>query len=150
MDIELRSEAQTLAVVCPHCHHANRLADDALAGGRCGTCSQALFDGHPAALSAAVFEQHLSASDLPLVVDFWAPWCGPCRVMAPAFERAAAELEPGFRLAKVNTDDEPALAMRHRIRSIPTLVIFKQGAEVARMSGVMDAGRLAAWVRTNA
>jgi thioredoxin 2 len=150
MEMELGSGVKAANVVCPHCHQPNRLADEAIEGARCSACDQPLFDGHPAALSAASFEAHLTKSDLPLVVDFWAPWCGPCRVMAPAFERAAAELEPEFRLAKVNTDEEPALAMRHHIRSIPTLVIFNQGAEVARVSGVMDAGRLAAWVRANA
>lgn len=104
----------------------------------------------PVALSGAQFEQHVANSELPVVVDFWAPWCGPCRAMAPVFERAAAELEREARFVKVNTDEEQALAMRHGIRGIPTLAIFKQGVEVARISGVVDGARFMAWVRAHA
>jgi thioredoxin 2 len=137
-------------VVCPHCHTTNRVPDDRLSEGLCGQCGQALFDAHPVALTGADFDRHIAKSELPVVVDFWAPWCGPCRTMAPVFERAAKELEPQFRFVKVNTDDEQALAARHGIRGIPTLAIFKGGAEVARVSGVMDAARFTAWVRAHA
>ncbi len=138
-------------VVCPHCHAANRVAaDDLSSQRRCEQCGEALFDGHPVALSGAQFERHIAGSDLPVVVDFWAPWCGPCRAMAPVFERAAKEIEPRARFVKLNTDEEQALAMRHGIRGIPTLAIFKKGAEVARVSGVIDAARFTAWVRAHA
>lgn len=137
-------------VVCPHCNTTTAVAADEPSGGHCEQCRKALFDGHPVALSGAQFDRHVANSDLPVVVDFWAPWCGPCRAMAPVFERAAAELEPQVRFAKVNTDEEQALAMRHGIRGIPTLAIFKKGVEVARISGAMDAARFTAWVRANA
>ncbi len=140
-----------LIVVCPACQAANRVPaarlDD---GGKCGKCGQALFTGAPLELDQAGFERHLGHSDLPLVVDFWAPWCGPCRSMTPAYAQAAARLEPHYRLAKVNTEDQPALAGRFAIRSIPTLAIFKRGREVARSSGAMDAGSLIRWIRDKA
>ena len=141
--------ADPATVACPHCHTRNRVAGGELTQAHCGQCGKPLFDGHPVALSADTIERHMANSGTPLVVDFWAPWCGPCRSMAPAFERAAGELEPGYRLAKVNTDEEPALATRHGIRGIPTIAIFKHGVEVARTSGAMDAPRLMAWVRAN-
>lgn len=137
-------------VVCPHCHTTNRVPDDRLSEGLCGQCGQTLFDAHPVALTGADFDRHIAKSELPVVVDFWAPWCGPCRTMAPVFERAAKELEPRFRFVKVNTDDEQVLAARHGIRGIPTLAIFRGGVEVARTSGAMDATRFMAWVRENA
>ncbi len=138
-------------VVCPHCHTTNRVAAAGqLAQCRCDQCGEALFDGHPVALSGAQFERHIAGSDLPVVVDFWAPWCRPCRAMAPVFERAAQEIEPRARFVKLNTDEERSLAMRHGIRGIPTLAIFKQGVEVARVSGVIDAARFTAWVRAHA
>ena len=122
-----------------------RLADR----GNCGKCKKPLFDGHPLELTGDNFDAHIGRSDLPLVVDFWAPWCGPCRSMAPAFERAAQMLEPQFRLAKVNTENEQQLAARFAIRSIPTLAIFRNGREIARQAGAMDEGSLIRWVKAN-
>jgi len=122
---------------------AERLADEP----RCGKCHQALFGDGPAELSGAAFERHLSRNDIPLLVDFWAPWCGPCRAMAPAFVKAAEKLEPGMRLAKVNTDEEQAIGARYNIRSIPTMILFRGGREVARHSGAMMEGDIIRWVR---
>ena len=139
-----------LIVVCPHCHAQNRVPADRLAdGGTCGRCKQRLFMGHPVALTSADFDRHIAQSDLPVVVDFWAPWCGPCRMMAPAFEQASRLLEPDVRLAKVNTEQEPELASRHGIRSIPTLAIFRHGREIARQAGAMETSALVAWIRNN-
>ena len=147
---EKSTMAETLIVVCPHCAGANRVPAPRLAeGGNCGKCKKPLFDGHPVELKAGNFDAHIGRSDLPLVVDFWAPWCGPCRSKAPAFERAARELEPQFRLAKVNTESEPQLAERFGIRSIPTLAVFRNGREVARQAGAMDEGNLVRWIRAN-
>ena len=138
-------------VVCPHCDTINRLPGERLAnrdtgGGRCGHCHQRLFEGHPVALDTARFERHLAKSDVPLVVDFWAPWCGPCRAMAPEFERAAAMLEPEARLVKVNVDEEPALAQKFQTRSIPTILIALHGRELARAAGARSAAQLVEWV----
>jgi thioredoxin 2 len=108
-----------------------------------------LFQGHPVELNAANFDAHTGRSDLPVVVDFWAPWCGPCRSMAPGFEQAARDLKPEVRLAKLNTESEPELAARFAIRSIPTLAIFQGGREIARQSGAMDAGSLTRWIRSH-
>jgi thioredoxin 2 len=139
-----------LIVVCPHCHAQNRVPSARFAeGGTCGRCKQPLFTGEPVALSAASFDKHIMHSDLPVVVDFWAPWCGPCRMMAPAFEQAARALEPQCRLVKVDTEQEQALAARFAIRSIPTLAIFQRGREIARQSGAMDASSLTRWIRSN-
>lgn len=135
-------------VVCPHCHTTNRLpAEKLAAGGHCGRCKNLLFVGHPAELDATSFEKHVTHSDLPLLVDFWAPWCGPCRMMAPAFAQAAQLLEPHVRLAKVNTEAEPHLAARYGIRSIPTLILFRGGHELARQTGAMDTTHIVRWVR---
>nr|MBL8411880.1 thioredoxin TrxC [Dechloromonas sp.] len=139
--------SESLHLVCPHCDAVNRLPAERLGQNpSCGQCKQALFDGEPAELNAANFDRHTSRNDLPVVVDFWAPWCGPCRVMAPNFHQAAIDLEPQARLVKVNTEDEQQLAARFNIRSIPTLAIFKNGREVARQSGALDLGSLKRWI----
>ena len=135
-------------VVCPHCGTTNRVPRERLRDGpACGKCKRALFYGHPVELDAAALERQIASSDLPVVVDFWAPWCGPCRMMAPHFDRAARELAPEVVLAKLNTEEAQAAAARYNIRSIPTLVAFKGGREVARQSGAMDSAGLARWIR---
>ena len=135
-------------VVCPACNAVNRIPADKLeAGPTCGKCRKALLNGQVLKLSSDNFNQHTGRNDIPVVVDFWAPWCGPCKMMAPAFERAASDLSPHVRLAKLNTEDEQAIAARLNIRSIPTLVLFKNGREVARQAGAMQADDIKRWVQ---
>ena len=140
--------SESLHLVCPHCATVNRIFWPKLKDApNCGRCKQPLFTGEPLALTTADFDRHITRNDLPVVVDFWAPWCGPCRTMAPTFHQAAIDLEPHARLAKVDTEAEPQLAARFNIRSIPTLAIFLNGREIARQSGALDLGTLKRWVQ---
>jgi thioredoxin 2 len=139
----------TLKILCPQCETANRAPADKLAAGargKCGRCGAPLFDGHPLALTEAGFDRRIAAEGVPIVVDFWAAWCGPCQAMAPMFERAAQRLEPRVRFAKLDTEAAPAIAARLGIRGIPTMILFRGGREIARQSGAMDASAIERWV----
>lgn len=134
-------------IVCPSCSAINRIPTAKIdARPACGKCRKALFNQRPVALNSENFQKHINKNDIPVVVDFWAPWCGPCKMMAPAFEQAAAQLEPRARLAKLNTEDEQNIGARLNIRSIPTMVVFKNGREVARQAGAMSAADIKSWV----
>jgi len=139
-----------MQLVCPHCAALNRISDSRPpTQAMCGKCHQPLFTAQVLAVSQAMFDRMLSKSNTPLVVDFWAEWCGPCKMMAPIFEQTAQQIEPRARLLKVDTEAEQALATRYQIRSIPTLMVFSAGKEVARVSGALDQSSLLAWINQN-
>jgi len=145
--------SENIHIVCPHCDGINRLPAEKISAhntsAKCGKCKAALFTGEVLELNAGNFSKHTSRNDIPVLVDFWAPWCGPCKMMAPIFAQAAQQLQPTIRVAKVNTEVEQQLAAQFQIRSIPTLAIFKNGKEIARTAGAMDLQNLINWVKQN-
>jgi len=142
--------AEKIQVVCPHCTATNRVERERLADQpKCGKCKGALFHSGPVDLTAESFEKNISNNEIPVIIDFWAPWCGPCKMMAPIFHQAAAHLEPNFRLGKVNTEAEPMIARQFGIQSIPTTVLLKKGKEIARQIGAMDLHTLVSWARSH-
>lgn len=146
MNAETRA-VEAVLVACPQCHSLVRVPEArSLEHPKCPRCKAQVLSGTPVALDAAGFAAHVERATLPALVDFWAPWCGPCRMMAPVLDRAASERATRLRVAKVNTDEQPRLAERFGIRSIPTLILFSQGRELARQSGALDAGTLSRWL----
>lgn len=135
-------------IVCPHCGATNRVPRERPAlAAQCGACHRKLFDGHPAEVDPAGFDRHVAANDIPVLVDIWAPWCGPCRMMAPQFERAAGQLEPAFRLLKLNADEAPEISARLGVRGIPALFLLQGGRVLGSNAGAMDANAIVDFAR---
>jgi thioredoxin 2 len=134
-------------IVCPHCLSVNALdAERDAKPAKCGKCRNPLFDGHPHTVDEAAFDRHLTRNDIPVIADFWAEWCGPCKTMAPIFDEACSDMEPALRFLKVDTETEPALAARFQIRSIPMLMTFRKGVLLAHRAGALDRTTLRAWL----
>lgn len=137
-------------IVCPSCRALNRVPQDRpSAAARCGGCHRSLFSAHPAEVDEAGFERHLRSNDIPLLLDVWAPWCGPCRTMAPQFERAAAVLEPEIRLLKLNADEAPNVSARLGVRGIPALYLFRNCSVLGQTAGAMNADAIVRWARSH-
>jgi thioredoxin 2 len=137
-----------MTIVCSHCATLNRVpADRPALQAKCGGCHKLLFDGQPAAVDEAGFERHLQHDGIPILLDVWAPWCGPCRSMAPMFQRAAAVLEPGVRLLKLNSDESPRVSAQLGVRGIPALYLFQHGRTLAQTAGARDTSGIVGWVR---
>lgn len=140
--------SDSIRIVCPHCDGVNSVATGELAGPAvCDKCKQPLFTAHPVELNEGNFMLHISRNDIPVLVDFWSPSCGPCRMMAPAYDKVAQRMEPGLRVAKLNTEEAEQIVAQYDIQYIPTIVLFKDGREVARRAGAIDAVYLEAWAK---
>jgi thioredoxin 2 len=147
MNTNAAHASDSILVACPQCHSVVRTPSDRVSEHpKCPKCKAELLPGHPVSLDARSFETHTGRSSLPVLVDFWAPWCGPCQMMAPVLDRTAQQRATTLQIGKVNTDEQPELAGRFNIRSIPTLILFRDGREIARQSGALDATTLGRWL----